>query len=200
VIGDATRRADRIDVRTRPLLTVAAAIAALAVPLAAVGDPAPGSLTMGPQAMEGNLVLAPGATLSAGYDLSIPGSHPAVSVTVSGAQVVFAGRCTAGGAAVAITVPMGDQTYAVPASNGSWFPSGDQHSPLVYQGAIAVPDACGGGTISLGAGGTFTAQLFSDVPVPGNGVHVRWHYSANGSSGSWSATAAVQPAPGGATL
>ncbi len=35
-----------------------------------------GSLTMGPQAMEGNLIVAPGTVIEAGYDLTIPGSHP----------------------------------------------------------------------------------------------------------------------------
>ena len=39
-------------------------------------------------------------------------------------------------------------------------------------------------------GGTFTANVTGDVS---NKVNVRWHYSANGSSGSWSGTGSVIP-------
>jgi uncharacterized repeat protein (TIGR01451 family) len=152
-----------------------------------------GSLTMGPQAMEGNLIVSPGNTLKTGYDLTIPGTHVANSVTFSSPQVAFTGRCVTGGAAVSFTVPMPTQTYSVPANNSNWFPSGDQQSSLVYQGSLAVPDLCGGGKISLANGGTFTAQVLATVAVPGDGIHVRWHYSANGTSGSWSGTSAVQP-------
>src|SRR5579862_5665285 len=134
-----------------PVLIVFAALATVATGQAAGS----GTLTMGPQSMEGNLVVAPGAVLEAGYDLTIPGSHPAVSVTFSDAQFAFAARCTSGGAPVSLTVAMPDATYAVPAGSSQWFPSGDQHSSLVYQGSIVVPDVCGGGTISLQAGGTF---------------------------------------------
>jgi hypothetical protein len=154
---------------------------------------APGFLAMGPQAMEGNLIVTPGTTLEVGYDFTIPGSHPATTVTLANTQVVFQGACTSGGAAVTITMPIATQSYVDAANSSSWYPSGDQHSPLVYEGAVAVPDLCGGGSIRLAAGGTFTTQVFSDVPVPGNGIHVRWHYTANGTSGSWSGTAAVQP-------
>jgi uncharacterized repeat protein (TIGR01451 family) len=121
-------------------------------------------------------------------------------VTLVAPQVVFAGRCTAGGAQVTLTVSMPTQSYAVPVNNGDWFPSGDQHSPLVYEGSTLVPDLCGGGTISLAAGGTFSTQVLADRAVPGDGVHVRWHYSANGSSGSWSGTAHVQPSNGNPDL
>ncbi len=34
----------------------------------------PGSLTMGPQAMEGDLKVSPGTTLKAGYDFTVPGN------------------------------------------------------------------------------------------------------------------------------
>ena len=179
----------------RNIATIALVSLALLV-FAAAGDAATGSLTMGPQAMEGNLVVTPGTILQAGYDFTIPGSHPATTVTFAAPQVVFDGVCTSGGAHVTLTVPMTTQSYADAAGSSSWLPSGDQHSPLVYQGALAVPDLCAGGSIRLAQGGTFTTQVFADVPVPGNGVHVRWHYSADGTSGSWSGTAAVQPTVG----
>ena len=49
--------------------------------------------------------------------------------------------------------------------------------------------------MSLSQGGTFTTTVLSDVGL--KGVHVRWHYSANGTSGSWSGTASVPPGPSG---
>lgn len=52
---------------------------------------------------------------------------------------------------------MPTQTYAV--TNDQWYPSGDQHSPLVYQGSITVPDLCGGGQLRLNQGGTFSAAV-----------------------------------------
>ena len=45
--------------------------------------------------------------------------------------------------------------------------------------------------MSLAAGGTFSADLqASDVS---HSISVRFHYSANGTSGSWSATKAFTP-------
>jgi hypothetical protein len=55
------------------------------------------------------------------------------------------------------TVPMPTQTYSV--TSDQWYPSGDQSSPLVYQGSVVVPDLCGGGQLSLDQGGTFTASV-----------------------------------------
>jgi Transposase len=49
------------------------------------------------------------------------------------------------------------QAYQV--TSDQWYPSGTQSSPLVYQGSVTVPDLCGGGTISLAHGGTFSATL-----------------------------------------
>jgi hypothetical protein len=51
-------------------------------------------------------------------------------------------RCVCGAAPSrsALTVSMATTTYDV--SGSAWTPSGDQHSPLVYQGAIVVSDRC----------------------------------------------------------
>jgi len=119
----------------------------------------PSSLTMGPQAMEGDLKLSPGTTLQVGDDFTVPGNHASFSLTVNNPQVVFAVRCVSGAtpSASTFTVPMATQTYAL--TNDQWYPSGDQHSPLVYQGSIAVPDLCAGGQLRLDQGGTFTASV-----------------------------------------
>ena len=52
---------------------------------------------------------------------------------------------------------MPDQAYIV--TSTAWYPSGDQHSLLVYEGSIAVPDLCGGGALRLNHGGTFSASI-----------------------------------------
>jgi hypothetical protein len=52
---------------------------------------------------------------------------------------------------------MPNQSYAV--TNKDWYPSGDQHSSLVYQGTITMPDLCGGGRVRLDKGGTFSADI-----------------------------------------
>jgi hypothetical protein len=109
--------------------------------------------------MEGELKIAPGTTLKVGYDLTVPGNKLALSITVGNPQVVFAVRCVSGAtpSASTFTVPMPSQTYSV--IDSGWYPSGDQKSPLVYQGSLAVPNLCGGGQLRLDQGGTFTASV-----------------------------------------
>jgi hypothetical protein len=116
-------------------------------------------LTMGPQAMEGDLKVSPGTELIAGYDFTLPGNKTSVSVTVNNPQVVFTVHCVSGAtpSQSTFTVSMTSHTYS--AADSQWYPSGDQHSSLVYQGAIAVPDLCSGDQLRLNQGGTFTANL-----------------------------------------
>jgi len=172
---------------------LAPAVVALAVnlfcPFSVFADP----ISMGPQAMEGNLKVSPGAVLMAGYDFTIPGSHPEVTVQLVNPTVVFQAQCVSGGDAGTIVVLLASDPVTVPQNSSAWYPSGDQHSPLVYQGSALVPDLCGGGLITLRKGGTFSAVLLASDTM--RNVHVRWHYSANGSSGSWSGTGSFRPGP-----
>jgi hypothetical protein len=92
---------------------------------------------------------------------------------------------------------MATANYAVVANDSAWYPSADQQSALSYGGQVAVPDLCNCGDMSLANGGTFYTVVEASAQVPGDGAHVRWHYSADGSAGPWSATAHVQPASGG---
>jgi hypothetical protein len=119
----------------------------------------PGSVSMGPQAMGGNLQVTPGATLKAGYDFTLPGNSKSLTMTASAAKVTLAVSCVSGAApsASTLTVTMPAQTYQI--TNDQWYPSGDQSSPLVYQGSATVPDLCGGGKVDLAKGGTFSATL-----------------------------------------
>jgi hypothetical protein len=155
-------------------------------------------ISMGPQAMEGNLKVSPGTILRAGYDFTIPGAHPEIDVAFDNAKVVFQAECVGGGSAGPIFVPLSGGLTTVPKNSSAWYPSGDQHSPAVYQGAVVVPDLCGGGEMTLKSGGTFTADLTASDTT--RNVHVRWHYSANGSSGSWSGTASFEPGPLGGVV
>jgi hypothetical protein len=159
----------------------------LLVALPILADP----ISMGPQAMEGDLKVSPGTVLSAGYDFTIPGSHPDISVEIRQPMVTFDAECVKGGGGGTFAVLMPTAGYTVPQNSSAWYPSGDQHSAEVYEGSVAVPDLCGGGLITLRRGGTFTVDAASSDPA--YALHVRWHYSAHGTSGSWSGTARLQP-------
>jgi hypothetical protein len=173
--------------RLAPL--VVALAAGFLSPSSVLADP----ISMGPQAMEGDLKVSPGDILMAGYDFTIPGSHPAITVQLVNPAVVFQAQCVSGGDAGTIVVPLASGPIPVPQNSSAWYPSGDQHSPLVYQGSAVVPDLCGGERITLRKGGTFSAVLTATDTT--RSVHVRWHYSANGSSGSWSGTGSFRPSP-----
>ncbi len=151
------------------------------------------SISMGPQAMEGDLKVSPGTVLMAGYDFTIPGSHPPDTVQLVNAFVTFQAQCASGAGGGTIVVSLSGNPVTVPQNASGWFPSGDQSSPLVYQGSVAVPDLCGGGLVRLQSGGTFSGDLQASDTT--HSVHLRWHYSANGSSGSWSGTASFTPDP-----
>src|SRR5262249_23763141 len=129
----------------------------------------PGSIIEGPQAMEGDMKLAPGTVLNVGYDFTTPGNNSTFSVDVINPQVVFTVRCVSGAtpSQSTLAVSMPTDTYSVTGS--ACLPSGDQHSSLVYQGSIVVPDACNGGLVRFDKGGTFSASVGSLPPfyMPG---------------------------------
>ncbi len=118
-----------------------------------------GSVAIGPQAMEGDLKVAPGATLKAGYDFTLPGNKSHFSALVSNAKVVFQARCVSGAAPAqsSFTVTMPNTAY--PVTDQSWYPSGDQRSSLVFEGSLPVPDLCAGGQVRLDKGGVFSALV-----------------------------------------
>lgn len=119
----------------------------------------PGTLTMGPQAMEGDLKVSPGTTLKAGYDFTLPGNNSTLTLTVNNPQVVFSVACVSGATPSSSTLTVSMPTASYTISDSQWYPSGDQQSSLVYQGSITVPDLCGGGQLRLQQGGTFTATV-----------------------------------------
>ena len=72
---------------------------------------------------------------------------------------MFTLRCVsgAGPSQSTLTVPMSTTTTTV--KDSAWYPSGDQHNPLVYQGSVTVPNVCGGGQVRLDKGGTFSTSV-----------------------------------------
>jgi hypothetical protein len=140
--------------------------------------------------MEGDLLVQPGDTLKAGYDFTMPGSHPAATVMVSNAQVQPTVVCPDGANQV-LTVPLPTQTYQIATNNSDWLPPGNQSSSLVYQGSIVVPNTlCGGQARHAPSSATFTATFTSTDSH--DRVNVRFRYSDN-TAGRWSVTAHVVP-------
>jgi K319-like protein len=125
----------------------------------ASSDCADGSVRSDRQAMEGDLRLTPGTLVKAGYDLSLPGNKLPSTAVVLSPTVTFTVRCASGSTPSASTFAIALGTQSYDASGPGWFPSAEQKSPLVYQGSAAVPDLCGGGTVRLDRGGTFTAVV-----------------------------------------
>ena len=88
-----------------------------------------GFVSIGPQAMDGDLKLAPGSTLKVGYSFSLPGNKMARNVLVTNAKVVFQLRCEQKGMQASpstMTVTMPDQSYVV--TGDKWTPSGDRRA------------------------------------------------------------------------
>lgn len=121
-----------------------------------------GAVSIGPQAMEGNLRVNPGDTLETGYDFTIPGQHPAAALVFTEAGVTFQALCASGSGGGTIVVGIADANYTDLENSPDWYPSGDQQDASVYQGVTTVPDMCGGGVISLRQGATFNATLGSE--------------------------------------
>ncbi len=150
-----------------------------------------GTVVIGPQAMEGNLQIYPGDSLRAGFDFTMPGSHPAATASFYNGYVSLLVKC-ADGSTPALTIQLPSRTITDPAGSPSWFPSGDQSSSLVYQGSLTAPNLCAGGVMNDASGALFTTTFFSTDTI--DKVNFRFHYSDN-TSGSWSATVAGVPTP-----
>ena len=171
--------------------TVDQALAGVVVPSGA------GTLTIGPQAMEGNLQIRPGDSIKAGYDFTMPGPHAAGQITFDNASITMAVTCANGTTPPAISFALPVQTYTDPAGSSAWYPSGDQSNAAVYQGSVIAPDLCAGGIMSDAKGATFKVTIFS-TNTSGK-VNVRFHYSDN-TAGSWSVTATAPVTPTAKTV
>jgi hypothetical protein len=154
--------------------------------------PATTPLVTQTQAMNGDQKVKQGSTLSAGFDFTMPGNHPAATVGFLGSKVTFNATCATGTPhSMTITVNIADQSYTDPLNSFAWYPSGDQNSPSTYQGSTTVPSFCDpGALVRLQQGGTFSTNVTSTDKK--DKVNVRWHYM-DVTGGGWSGTYSVTP-------
>jgi hypothetical protein len=146
-----------------------------------------------------------GDTVWAGYALSMPDGHPAATISLAGGNVQTDVTCP-DGSSYTLTIPLPNQTYSIPTNDGSWFPSPNQKSPLVYQGSTTA-SGCNGGVarsfylsalgVSAGTGNPPAAPGFSttDTTYP---LNVRFHFTSatdDGAGGSWSPTVTINYRP-----
>jgi len=164
--------------------------------------PGDGSAVM---SMTRPLDINAGATVLAGYALSMPDGHPAATVSLAGGNVQTDVSCP-DGSSYTLTIPLPDQPYSIPADDGSWLPSPNQNSKLVYQGSTTA-STCAGGVaksayfsalgVSAGTGNPPAAPGFSATEKV-NPLNVRFHYTSageNGAGGSWSPTVTIYYQP-----
>lgn len=164
-------------------------------------NPGDGSVVL---SMSRPLNINTGDTVLAGYDLTMPETHPAATVSLGGGNVQTDVSCS-DGTSYTLQVPLPDQTFSIPANDESWLPSPVQKSPLVYQGS-ATGAACPGGAaknayfsalgVSDGIGNPPAAAGFATTDTT-DSLKVRYHCndSNNGSGGSWSPTSTVNYKP-----
>src|SRR5712691_10328373 len=124
--------------------------------------------------MEGNLQIHPGDALRAGFDFTMPSSHPAATASFYNGSIALLVTCI-NGATPALAINLPAQTITDPAGSPSWYPSGDQSSSFVFQGILTAPDLCGGGVMNDANGATFTTTFFSTDTI--DKVNFRFHYS-----------------------
>ncbi len=146
-----------------------------------------------------------GTEVKAGYALSLPRRHAQATALLVGGGVQV-DIVAADGRSRTLTIPFNDQDHVIPANDGSWYPSPNQKSPLVWQGA-ALPPFSGRATHHVfraigkgqppdgsGAGSPAGPGLVTDT---GDLVNVRFHVDGGqkGAGGSWSPTVTTTDDP-----
>jgi hypothetical protein len=135
------------------------------------------TFTIGPSSMEGAILISNGDWVNGGYSFKFVNStHPATNFSVH-AFVSLSGPCIGGGPATdTFTFPLNDATYAVPANNTNWLPTGDANSVLSWEGSVIASGVCGGiGQLDARHGAVFTATV-SQNPPSGSLVDFRFKY------------------------
>jgi hypothetical protein len=135
------------------------------------------TFTIGPSSMEGAIKISNGDWVNGGYSFKFKSNtHLATNFTVH-AFVTITGPCIGGGPATdTFTFPLNDATYAVPAGNTNWLPTGDANSVLSWQGSVIASGVCGGvGQLNASKGAVFTATV-SQNPASGSLVDFRFKY------------------------
>jgi hypothetical protein len=165
-----------------------------AVPTATPTTPCAVHYTLENQQMEGNLQLAPGSTVSAGYHLKNTPGNPVVYV--QNAYVTLHYACSDNHASVGIiNIPFPDASYS---GNGNQ-PAGSKNDDVVWQASgvsiAAATATCNGGTVWVNSH-TTAASFTGDFLTPNGGddVKFQFHYGRTvdkKTKGGWSATPIV---------
>jgi hypothetical protein len=140
-----------------------------------------------------------GATVKAGFAVSLPFEHLESTVNMVGGSVQL-DVLNPDGRSYTITVPFENNlAYVIPENNTGWFPSANQKSALTYQGsAVAgiggsvknVVFSAVGANLTSGAGNPAGPGLDTNTGDP---IDVRFHVDTGtgGANGSWSPTVTV---------
>jgi len=134
-------------------------------------DPAPFTLTFdAPQ----NIVVPGLLNLYVGYQVSVSGLSSSANVTLTDITVDFSAGCS-GGSIVNFTVPLPDNSYAIPAnSNSSYWNPADLWLSGFQTGPMTTDDICGSDKGYSIFRATFTGGLLSsDASSP---VSMRFTY------------------------
>jgi hypothetical protein len=138
-------------------------------------------------AMEGNLRISHGDTVRAGFDFTMPESHPVATVSITGSVTIF--YTCPDKRSGSFTIPVSG-TYTDPENDrANWFPSSSQSIPSVYQGSTIAPNVCSGQPYHAPLGATFAANVTSNDTE--DWIYMRFHYSDN-SPGLWSFAVSVR--------
>jgi hypothetical protein len=131
------------------------------------------SFSIGPQSMEGHLLIRAGDWISGGYSfVFVNGSHPATTVTVT-STLTFPYKC-ADGTMGTFAINLGTHSYNVPAFDKSWQPTGDANSVLSWAGSGQAPAVCGpGGVIDNSKGALFQTTV---LQTPDTGSMLNWRF------------------------
>jgi len=158
--------------------------------------PSPVEATTGTWSQGLAVTIAAGSTLRAGYDVSMPGAHPAASLTVSSGTVVVGVKCS-DGSQTHLVVGLAAATYQVAAGDNAWLPSGNSADASTYQGAVAVPSSFCAGRSGTSGTVTFSADFTSTDAT--DKVSVRFHVADGSSGGKWSGPQTVVPSAAAGT-
>jgi hypothetical protein len=142
-----------------------------------------------------------GATVLAGYAVSVANQHLESTVSLVGGSVQL-DILNKDGRSYTLTVPFADTSYVIPANNSMWIPTPHEDDPLGYQGSAVA-----------GFGGRVTGAYFSAIgkgqPPDGSGagsaagpglasntgdpVKVKFHADGggHGAGGEWSPSVTV---------
>jgi hypothetical protein len=99
----------------------------------------------------GSVYIRSGDTVNAGYQLAMPESHPAATVSLTGGYVETDVKC-GDGSSYTMTIPLPSQSTSIPANDRLWIPSWG-----TWQGSAKAPGCSSGVSLGYMEGAYFSA-------------------------------------------